>query len=324
MVRGDGHDRDAPLGSAATLSVPRAGWSSVCNTPFRRHKTWVHEGGISHAVHRPLAEGHRREGRSCGTTRATSSTSCRRFWKWRAASAVEVRGARRLRPGKSLVPVVRRGQLRPPRFVLVAARRQSRDPRGRLEARRRQGRPWELYDLNGDRAESKNLAKSQPEKVQELAKLWDAKLEEFRSDATRATEENRLDRSPQRKQMQPVSPLLACGCDRPDCCQIRKYTFRRYRSYRTTHHNITAVNASKNSPRGRDARQPADEHVRNLPERHDQIPQNIDENRIRAGHHKRKRPAAETEHVDQQIKRREQQVAPAAGPYAPSSSSKCA
>jgi arylsulfatase len=24
-----------------------AGWSSLANTPFRRHKTWVHEGGIS-------------------------------------------------------------------------------------------------------------------------------------------------------------------------------------------------------------------------------------------------------------------------------------
>ena len=23
------------------------GWSSHCNTPFRRHKTWVHEGGIN-------------------------------------------------------------------------------------------------------------------------------------------------------------------------------------------------------------------------------------------------------------------------------------
>ena len=22
------------------------GWSSLCNAPFRRHKTWVHEGGI--------------------------------------------------------------------------------------------------------------------------------------------------------------------------------------------------------------------------------------------------------------------------------------
>jgi arylsulfatase len=46
--------------------------------------------------------------------------------------------------------------------------------------------PWELYDLNGDRAESNNLAKSQPGKLEELSKLWETKLQEFRADATRA------------------------------------------------------------------------------------------------------------------------------------------
>ncbi|MFO1095160.1 MAG: sulfatase-like hydrolase/transferase [Planctomycetaceae bacterium] len=46
MVRGDGHDPQAPPGSAATHLCLGPGWSSVSNTPFRRHKTWVHEGGI--------------------------------------------------------------------------------------------------------------------------------------------------------------------------------------------------------------------------------------------------------------------------------------
>ena len=47
MVRGDGHDPQAPAGSAATFLSLGPGWSTVSNTPFRRHKTWVHEGGIS-------------------------------------------------------------------------------------------------------------------------------------------------------------------------------------------------------------------------------------------------------------------------------------
>ncbi len=47
MVRGDGHDRQAPMGSAASYLCLGPGWSSCANTPFRRHKTWVHEGGIS-------------------------------------------------------------------------------------------------------------------------------------------------------------------------------------------------------------------------------------------------------------------------------------
>ena len=47
MVRDGGHDRTAPAGSAATHLCLGPGWSTVANTPFRRHKTWVHEGGIA-------------------------------------------------------------------------------------------------------------------------------------------------------------------------------------------------------------------------------------------------------------------------------------
>ena len=47
MVRGDGHDPNAPLGSAGTYLCLGPGFSSAANTPFRLHKTWVHEGGIA-------------------------------------------------------------------------------------------------------------------------------------------------------------------------------------------------------------------------------------------------------------------------------------
>ena len=47
MVRHGGHDPSAPPGSAATYLCLGPGFSSAANTPFRRHKTWVHEGGIS-------------------------------------------------------------------------------------------------------------------------------------------------------------------------------------------------------------------------------------------------------------------------------------
>ncbi len=47
MVRDDGHDPAAPPGSSRTHLCLGPGWSTVANTPFRRHKTWVHEGGIA-------------------------------------------------------------------------------------------------------------------------------------------------------------------------------------------------------------------------------------------------------------------------------------
>lgn len=44
MIRGEGHDPAAPPGSRKTFLCLGPGWSSCANTPFRRHKTWVHEG----------------------------------------------------------------------------------------------------------------------------------------------------------------------------------------------------------------------------------------------------------------------------------------
>ena len=58
MVRNGGHDPTALPGSAASYLCLGPGFSSACNTPFRRHKTWVHEGGISNSFNRSLAARH--------------------------------------------------------------------------------------------------------------------------------------------------------------------------------------------------------------------------------------------------------------------------
>ena len=80
MVRDDGHDPMAAPGSAASHLCLGPGWSSVANTPFRRHKTWVHEGGIAtpFIVHCGMAG--RRKG-DAARTLAISSIWCLQFWK---------------------------------------------------------------------------------------------------------------------------------------------------------------------------------------------------------------------------------------------------
>ena len=47
LIRGDGHDRTAPPGSARTFLGLGPGWATCSNTPFRLHKSWVNEGGIA-------------------------------------------------------------------------------------------------------------------------------------------------------------------------------------------------------------------------------------------------------------------------------------
>ncbi|MDE3164363.1 MAG: sulfatase-like hydrolase/transferase, partial [Acidobacteriota bacterium] len=55
LIRGDGHDSTAPLGSAKSFLGIGPGWAACSNTPFRLYKSWVSEGGIAEpmVVHWP-------------------------------------------------------------------------------------------------------------------------------------------------------------------------------------------------------------------------------------------------------------------------------
>ena len=51
-------------GPSDTYVAYGLGWANVSNTPFREYKHWVHEGGISTPLVRPLAARNRRQGRA--------------------------------------------------------------------------------------------------------------------------------------------------------------------------------------------------------------------------------------------------------------------
>jgi arylsulfatase A-like enzyme len=181
MVRDDGHDPKATPGSAATHLCLGPGWSSTANTPLRRHKTWVHEGGISTPliVHWPSGIAARGELRhNAGHLIDIVPT------------VLEIAGGKRPAtwkghpvpppPGKSLVPVFIRDNtvshdylwwchegnraVRVGDWKLVAAGAKSR---------------WELYDLAADRGETHDLAGKRPEKARELEAIWTRHYREF-------------------------------------------------------------------------------------------------------------------------------------------------
>jgi arylsulfatase A-like enzyme len=174
MVRGDGHDPDAVCGTGATFLCLGPGWSSMANTPFRRHKTWVHEGGISTSliVHWPRGISER------GALRHTPGhvidlvptilqvAGGKPFETWQGQPVPPA-------PGKSLAPLfVNDG---PP---LHEALWWLHEGNSALRAgdwkivTAGPNAPWELYDLGADRSETKNLAGENPEKVLELSTLW--------------------------------------------------------------------------------------------------------------------------------------------------------
>jgi len=183
MVRHDGHDPEAAPGSAATHLCLGPGWSTTSNTPFRRHKTWVHEGGISTPLvaHWPNgieARGELRQNLGhvidiVPTILDLAGGKQPETWKEQPVPAP---------PGKSLVNVFAQDDSVPHDYLWWSheGNRAIRIGDWKLIAADYVG-DWELYDLGNDRAEQHDLADDHPEKVRELEQAWRAKRDEFRT-----------------------------------------------------------------------------------------------------------------------------------------------
>jgi arylsulfatase len=180
MVRDDGHDRQAPAGSATTHLCLGPGWSTVSNTPHRRHKTWVHEGGISTPliVHWPRGLRARGELRHTPghvidlvpTILAAAGAERPKTWQGDALPAA---------PGKSLLPAFDQDNQVPRECLwwLHEGNRAIRMGDWKLVAAK--DAPWELYDLSVDRSERKNLAERHLDRVRELESVWKERFAEF-------------------------------------------------------------------------------------------------------------------------------------------------
>jgi arylsulfatase len=181
MVRHGGHDPRAAPGSAASYLCLGPGFSSAANTPFRRHKTWVHEGGISSPliVHWPKGITAKNELRHTPAhvidfvPTVLELTGIEKPGTWKGEPIPPA-------PGRSLVPAFARDQgiARDSLWWLHEGHRAIRIGDWKLVAAK--GDPWELYDLKIDRAEQQNLAPRLPEKVRELEQAWQRQTAGFR------------------------------------------------------------------------------------------------------------------------------------------------
>ncbi len=179
IIRADGHDRGALPGSASSHLCLGPGWSSAANTPFRLHKSWVHEGGIASPwiVHWPAGL------RDAGKLR---HAPC--HFVDVLPTLVELAGGDPARApdgappvsGRSLVPAFARDGA-PHEFLYFhhLKNRALREGDWKLVSAGYEPSAWELYDLRRDRSELRNLAAADPQRVQAMAARWQQLDAEF-------------------------------------------------------------------------------------------------------------------------------------------------
>jgi arylsulfatase len=177
MIRNDGHDPTAPPGSADTHLCLGPGWSTACNTPLRKHKTWVHEGGTATPliVHWPASI------KDAGALRHSPGHVIDILPTAFELADLELAGQPNSPPypGQSLVPVFQSDNA-PQHELLWWSHDQHRAIRqGNWKAVRSAGKDWELFDLSVDRTETTDLSSSQADRLKELTSLWESTEKAF-------------------------------------------------------------------------------------------------------------------------------------------------
>lgn len=181
IVRGDGNDPKAPAGSGATYLCLEVGWSNASNTPFRQHKMWTHEGGISTPLiaHWPRGLAKSQQGQLTDQVGHVIDVVPTILDVTQATVPKELDGI--VAPpvtGRSLAPVLKGRQRQPHEFLFWEHTGNKAIRSGDWKLVGEDGGEWELYNLKSDRSELHNLAAEQPKRVADLEKLWQAYADE--------------------------------------------------------------------------------------------------------------------------------------------------
>ncbi|PAW66533.1 MAG: arylsulfatase [Opitutia bacterium Tous-C1TDCM] len=152
------------------------GWANASNTPFRRYKSRLHEGGIA----TPLIAHWPAGLRTAPGTIARTPGYLTDFMP----TALELAGlaypashhGKPLTPlaGRSLVPALRGEPAAGDRWLFWEQYGNQAVRHGNWKAVRpaEKDSPWELYDLATDRTELRNLAAAHPDRLRELTAAW--------------------------------------------------------------------------------------------------------------------------------------------------------
>jgi len=147
------------------------GWSSAANSPFRLHKSWVHEGGISSPciAHWPRGISDR------GKLRHTPAHFIDVL-----PTLVDLAGGEKPPTlGKSLAQVFAKDKPIEREYLFFHHLDNRALRVGDWKIVTNGKGPWELYNLKTDRGETANLAAREPERAKAMAEQWERLNKEF-------------------------------------------------------------------------------------------------------------------------------------------------
>ena len=174
IIRGDGHDKNAVPGSGESYLCLGPGWSTAANTPFRYHKSWVHEGGVASPLIMHWPEGIQARGE---LRRAPSHfvdivptmldlAGQGADPAWRGKDCPPLAGVSLVRAIHEDCDIDRECI-----FFQHIGHRALRVGKWKLVAVH--NGKWELYNMESDRSELHNLAHEHPDRVTRMAALWE-------------------------------------------------------------------------------------------------------------------------------------------------------
>jgi len=166
--------KDIPPGPAESYRTYDSPWANVSNTPFRLYKRFNHEGGNSTPFIANWPAVIRKGGditHQVGHIIDVMAT-CLDVAGGQYPSDYEGREIAELQ-GKSLLPVFEGRERRGHDALFWQFMRNKAVRKGKWKLVTVGDNPWELYDMQSDRTELNNLAGTMPEKVAELAGLYE-------------------------------------------------------------------------------------------------------------------------------------------------------
>lgn len=169
-----GNHPDIEPGGEASYASYGIPWANVSNTPFRLYKHWVHEGGIATPLIVHWPRGIRDQG-SWRHQAAQLPDIMATLLDLAGTDYPETYNGNAIQPleGFSLVPTFRdEVHARPALFWEHEGNRAVRQGRWKLVCKF--PGQWELYDLETDRTETRDLAAAHPDRTAALLALYQA------------------------------------------------------------------------------------------------------------------------------------------------------